>query len=93
MGMIEDVLKALERIPFWKRVRETPERLDALEARVAALEALLTSNATGEACPMCGQRAMRVESSEPDPVFGEFGAKRDLMRCAACQHQEHRQRR
>lgn len=91
MGMIEDVMKALERIPLWKRVSALPERTEQLEARVAALEAKLKGK-PGLLCPVCNApEFVRVVSTQ-DPTFGVFGVKSDSYRCAACGHSEDRQR-
>lgn len=41
MGMLEDILKALDRTPRWKRLQEVPSEVDELKSRVAALEGKL----------------------------------------------------
>jgi hypothetical protein len=38
MSVLDDVLKALDRWSEWKKMREAPARIDALEARLSALE-------------------------------------------------------
>ncbi len=38
MGVVDDVMKHLERWEVWKRVSATPDRVDALEKRVIELE-------------------------------------------------------
>jgi hypothetical protein len=45
MGIIDDILKALDRIPAWKRLQEVPSEVDQLKAKVAALEDKLGSTA------------------------------------------------
>ncbi|WP_157664427.1 hypothetical protein [Bordetella genomosp. 9] len=92
MGMIEDIMKALERIPAWKRVAALPAEIELLKNRIAALEAKL-SPATGEQCPVCRAPAFKVISSGPHPVFGDMGLKLDTMKCGSCGHQETRERR
>ncbi|CAM5218229.1 hypothetical protein CDEF62S_00372 [Castellaniella defragrans] len=91
MGVIEDVLKALERIPVWKRVTKLPDEMDALQKRVAALEAKLGPKPGGQ-CPKCGEMSMRLISSAPHPEFGFAGAKRDTLRCESCGFEETRDR-
>lgn len=91
MGMIEDIMKALERIPAWKRVSALPSEVDALKARIATLEAKL-SPATGEQCPICRAPALKIISSSPHPDFGFAGLKLDTMKCNSCGHQETRER-
>jgi polyhydroxyalkanoate synthesis regulator phasin len=41
VGIIEDIMHALERIPVWKRVSALPKEVDELRTRIAALEAKL----------------------------------------------------
>jgi len=38
MGILEDLMKALERVPGWKRIAAMPAEVDALRERVEALE-------------------------------------------------------
>ena len=66
MGILEDVIKALERIPSWKRLATVPDELAALQARVAALE-LRGALATGQRCPKCGVMAYALHESRPEP--------------------------
>lgn len=86
MGILEDVLKALERVPGWKRIAGLPDELDALKARVAALEARLAP-ASGRECPSCGAVAYRLISSAPEQGdFAGSGAMVDHYACGACPH-------
>jgi len=39
MMVVDDILKILERIPLWKKLTALPTRVDALEKRLAELEA------------------------------------------------------
>src|SRR5713226_6301906 len=41
MGMIDDILKAFDRIPGMKEIQGLPERVKALEQRVSDLQATL----------------------------------------------------
>lgn len=91
MGMIEDVMKTLERIPLWKRVSALPEEVEALKKRISELEARIAP-AAGEVCPMCRAPTLKVIKSTPDPDFGFAGVQNDTMKCSNCGHQEHRQR-
>ena len=38
MSLLTDMLTALDRWAEWKRMREAPDRIDALEKRIAELE-------------------------------------------------------
>jgi hypothetical protein len=41
MGMLEDIMKAFDRIPIWKRLQHVATEVDELKARIVALEAAL----------------------------------------------------
>ncbi|AJY17842.1 hypothetical protein L0Z13_08515 [Burkholderia multivorans] len=90
MGLLEDIMKTLERVPGWKRISGAPAEIDALKARVAALEAKLAPG--GQMCPLCNEPAMKVTASIPHPEFDFAGVKLDTLRCSACGHEETRQR-
>ena len=91
MGLLEDIITALERFPVWKRLTGMPAELDALKARVAELEAKL-GETPGEQCPQCRQHALIMERSEPDPLFGGVGTMLEHMRCNSCGYTQQRQR-
>lgn len=92
MGLLEDIQKTLERIPVWKRLVALPDKVEKLEARIAALEAKL-GDKPGRECPLCGEHAMKTISTKPHPDFGFAGVKLDRLRCSACNHEEERDRR
>lgn len=84
MGLLEDVIKALERVPGWKRIAAMPAEVDALKERVAKLEARLAP-ATGDACPSCRAMAYRLTASLPETGdFAGSGAMVDHYRCGSC---------
>lgn len=91
MGMIEDVMRALERIPVWKRVSALPTEIESLKQRVAAIEQQLAGGAA-DACPMCGAREFVRVATKSDPMFGAVGFMLDTFQCRKCQHSEDRQR-
>lgn len=66
VGMVKmgakDIFDILEKIPLWKRMVATPDRLDALEKRLAEVEKLLNGKAPPEFCERCGERGMRLTS-------------------------------
>ena len=87
MGILEDVLTALDRVPGWKRIAALPAEVDALKLRVAALEARLQP-ATGAMCPKCRAMTFMLEESRADPgPFGRLGATQDVYRCSSCQYE------
>ena len=58
---------------------ECMEEKGRLKAKIATLEAT-----SGEKCPRCRQVGWRLESSHPDPIFGEAGGMRRRYKCALC---------
>ncbi len=50
-----------------------------LDSRVKELERV-----DGEPCPRCRKRTWIVESSEPDPMFGDLGGSRRKYKCTDC---------
>ena len=60
MGVIEDMLNALDRIPGWKRINGLPTEVDELKQRLAALEERL-SPAKGDSCPKCRAMSFTLE--------------------------------
>jgi hypothetical protein len=91
MGILEDVMKALERIPVWKRVTALPDEVEALKRRVAVLEARLAP-ATGDVCPRCREVAFQLIETFADPgPFGKTGRRLHLYRCSSCQYQDERE--
>jgi hypothetical protein len=92
MSAIGDITKILEKIPLWKRLGELPEQVDALQARVAALEAELQKRPSLERCPICSAGDLKVTSVNPHPTLGAVGIQERTMRCdnADCGHTEKR---
>ena len=92
MGILEDVMKALDRIPVWRRLQQLPDRADALERRIAALEEQLKP-ATGSKCPSCGVMAFKLVKSTPAPEpWGSAGARQDHLHCQSCGYSDIRER-
>lgn len=65
MGVIEDIMKALDRIPVWKRLQEIPGEVDVLKQRVADLESRLGAKWPGDVCKFCGARTLRLSHTRP----------------------------
>lgn len=85
-----DILKTLDQFKNWKRINEAPDKLDALEKRVAALEAQLGAPRPPglDPCALCGG-AMKVQHEYAHPTFGQFGDKERVMACQSegCGHE------
>jgi transposase-like protein len=89
MTVLADITDLLRSWNVWRRVEEAPARIDALEKRVAELEARL-QRAPGEACPRCGALEYRVMTSEPTRHggFAHLGARDHHYKCQACGFQD-----
>jgi len=75
-----DIVKYLEMIPLWKRLSEMPARLEALEKRLAAVEALASAPASAR-CPKCWKGVMCATERRADPMFGAMGVARVARVC------------
>jgi len=81
------MIKALERLPAWKRMTALTEEIAELKARVTALEAAMEP-ATGAKCPKCGVMAFGLLRSQRDPrPFGDLGAMQDVYSCTNCSYE------
>ncbi len=88
MGVLEDMVKVLDRIPGWKRLQEVPAEVDQLKAQVAALEEKLGGKWPPDVCRFCGARAARLYHVYPgiDPK----GNVREVWRCDECKREDDR---
>lgn len=80
MSLLSDMLAAFDRWEEWRKMRDAPGRVDALEARVAELEGLLNGKAPGDVCQYCGERACRAVAMP----FVQNGHVHADMRCEKC---------
>lgn len=79
-----DILKVLEQFKVWPRMTAAPDRIDALEKRLAALEAALAAppQPKGEPCEYCGVGSLRLLEEKKDPSsFGRLGRKIRVFGC------------
>ncbi|MDF3822581.1 hypothetical protein P3G55_21955 [Leptospira sp. 96542] len=92
MSTLETILGLLGKWEPWKRLTATPDRVDTLEKRVAALEEKLMP-ATGSKCPSCGEMKYKLEKSvTAPPPWGEMGVMEDHFRCSGCGYTNKQQR-
>ena len=82
MGAIEDVRNWLKEIPLWQELSKVPDRMTAVEKRLAELEAK-SQPAPGERCDGCGCLSLRLESSR---IVGPQGQKYTKLKwkCKNC---------
>lgn len=73
MAVLSDILALLDRWDEWRRIREAPARIDALERRLAQLEATPRGD-----CRKCGQGNMLRSGT----VFMRAGRAVQKFRCA-----------
>jgi len=55
-----------------------------LRDEIRRLKAKLAETVDAEPCPSCRRKGWHVESTQPDPVFGDLGSSRRLYRCSFC---------
>lgn len=77
MGILEDILTALDRIPVWKRLQALPGEVDELKGRLASLETKMGGKWPGDVCPFCGAQALRMETND-------MHGMRELWKCGEC---------
>jgi len=90
---VSDIIALLENIPAWKKIKELPAKIEALEKRVEQLENQLKRHhlsPSGLNCPSCGSVNYRVLSSKKDKTFGALGAKEQTLRCDDCSFEDTR---
>jgi uncharacterized protein with PIN domain len=89
MGILEDVIRALERIPAWKRLNQLPDEVAALRARVELLERAGTQRTPqADECPRCHSLTWRLLREEPEPEpWGSMGARQTVWACSTCSHE------
>jgi hypothetical protein len=82
---IGDALSLLDHIPIWKRVKELPDKMAAIEKRLAALEA----KPQLPICEACGEGFMRRQADAPltgqFAVFNAAGGGLKVYRCDKCE--------
>jgi hypothetical protein len=83
VGLLEDMLSALDRIPGWKRLQGIPDEVDALKTRVSSLEEKLNGKWPPEVCRFCGERNVRLAATfGPD----DKGSMHEHWECGTCEN-------
>lgn len=82
MTLVDDALKILDRIPIWKRLQNVPDELDALAARVAAIEEKLGDKWPPDVSHYCGERAARLTEAGRHATVE--GIKLERWTCSSC---------
>jgi len=86
MGVLEDMLNALDRIEWWKELRGVPTRVAALEKKIADLEEKLGDKWPADVCKFCGERAVRLNRT----FSPNKGLIEQSWRCEKCGQYETR---
>jgi ribosomal protein S27AE len=88
MTVLAEITELLRRWDVWKRVEAAPERIDALEKKVANLERRL-ARAPGAECPSCGALEFRTEkTTKAAGPLGAAGVKDRHLNCGKCGYSE-----
>jgi hypothetical protein len=86
VGIVEDILKALDRIPGWKRIQELPSEIDKLNERLGAIEQKYGTKWPPDVCRYCGEQQSRLYHS-----YGiDRGFIRESWKCGACNREDDR---
>jgi hypothetical protein len=82
-NLVADLTLELAKIKT--QLAEFMEENTRLKSKINDLE-----NNGGEKCPKCLRRGWGLESSHPDPTFGELGAIRRTYKCSLCGFSENK---
>lgn len=82
--ILEAVKKYFRNAKHVMRISETPERLDALEERVEALERHKAAGAVQGYCEHCGSSDLEPFDTVPSPESDSMEVRIIRYRCRAC---------
>jgi hypothetical protein len=83
MSMVADALAALQRTLVWKKLKDLPATMDALEERIATIR--IEPKTPISACPSCGARAYSLVSpSATDRHVHDLREGDRTYKCEAC---------
>lgn len=80
MFSLKDLNELLDKIPQWKRMKESPARIDALEKRIASLEKRLSGS--GDICPKCKQTTYELVGTKM--LEEVLGLRQFTYKCSNC---------
>jgi hypothetical protein len=90
VGVLEDIMKALDRSSIWKRLQALPPEVDELKARIATLEEKLNGKWPGDVCRFCGARAARFTGGIGN--IDRAGMLHEMYHCSECAKDDERWR-
>ena len=82
MSTLESILNLLNKWPAWKRITQSPARIDELEKRIKSVEDKIKGS--GELCPFCKQPTLELLEIIPDKMFGDLGVNVHKFKCSSC---------
>jgi len=88
MGLLDDILKALDRHTVWKRLQGIPDEVDALQRRISDLEEKLGGKWPADVCRFCGERTVRLHWTYPG-IDAKGNVREDWL-CTACEKTDRR---
>ncbi len=93
MALLGEIMQVLESVKGWKEIQAAPARIDALERRVAQLEAALRikqPTQPTDLCPKCNVGKLKIVAEGPAPTHAQrlSGIKRRALVCSdpVCGH-------
>jgi len=63
MGILDDILSALDRIPVWKRLQELPAKIDVPKSTSHGTKGEASSLSDWGSISMCQRSLLRIERS------------------------------
>jgi hypothetical protein len=77
---LKDLNELLDKMPLWKRVAQSPDRIDELTKRIESLEKRLSGS--GDICKKCKQPTFELVDVK---VLEEIlGLKKYIYKCSNC---------
>jgi hypothetical protein len=80
MFSLKDLNELLDKMPLWKKMKESPARIDALDKRIISIEKRLSGS--GDICPKCKQPT--YELVETKIIEETLGIRQFNYKCSNC---------